>query len=783
MAAEQIAAWQVPGLAGSGPMASLPALQRSAVWKAGQIEAFWDSICRGFPVGTLLLAPFDPLRGNRGLNADRRRRAAKPLRPSTHHLLDGQQRSNALAVGFADIWSTLEDVPRGAALWMDLAAPAHARDGRNIVFRLVTQSHPWGYSRADPANRLEAAARRNALLRYQAHLPDAMLAGFQPGNVDLRYAWPWDAVLPVPVAFIAEAARAGVADEAGVAAHVLRRCAASLPFWADDAFDEVRAVLKNPTPAHLQKIAAVARVVAPPERAQYWFPVQIMGSVAAVVDPDADEPADGETPTDPVETLFVRVNAGGTRLDGEELNFSLLKSIWPDAEDLVHDLSSRIMSPSRLVMLLTRVILARQGHEKSPPARQNVRQFRRLVHGQNAARPRFLEELRHSLRSGHARRLLAQARALLACANGPQGAGLPPVLVADLARTGPEAFFLLLHWLDRCGFSREDAGEVPAATRRRLAGAMTTLAWFSRDDRLWLRSLWPTMQAKAGTALRKFWDADGVLLPAIAPVDGNYPLAFPIPPKVFAAGVAQRLRGLLRSENTATWANWSWDKDFVGPAPARDRIHVYMEKALRRALDRGEAVAGSDVSLLLWTDLAEKLWYMRQLVLYAQKDWLGKWFQNFDPSRLDQVEDTDRPWDMDHIHAENYVKGVRNPCAHFRLIQKEWHGCIGNLRAWPLELNRADGDASPAVKLSLDRAPELVARHSRFHIQSTADLRGASAIGTLDDWQRATPAAPFPVNYLRAPSACHPALLRAIVNRWIALYRGWYRDLDVGKLF
>ena len=34
----------------------LPALQRGFVWKASQIESLWDSILRGFPIGSFLLS-------------------------------------------------------------------------------------------------------------------------------------------------------------------------------------------------------------------------------------------------------------------------------------------------------------------------------------------------------------------------------------------------------------------------------------------------------------------------------------------------------------------------------------------------------------------------------------------------------------------------------------------------------------------------------------------------------------------------------------------------------
>jgi len=52
-----IAGWQLPefdDLACEG-VAALPGLQRSAVWKARQVEALWNSLVRGFPIGSFLV--------------------------------------------------------------------------------------------------------------------------------------------------------------------------------------------------------------------------------------------------------------------------------------------------------------------------------------------------------------------------------------------------------------------------------------------------------------------------------------------------------------------------------------------------------------------------------------------------------------------------------------------------------------------------------------------------------------------------------------------------------
>ena len=97
----QIAAWQLGHLVPDDEpcwVATLPSLQRDAVWKSGQVELLWDSLFRGFPIGSLVVS--EELKDQKSrygkLAGDKDPWPGKEKR----HLLDGQQRSNAIALGF-----------------------------------------------------------------------------------------------------------------------------------------------------------------------------------------------------------------------------------------------------------------------------------------------------------------------------------------------------------------------------------------------------------------------------------------------------------------------------------------------------------------------------------------------------------------------------------------------------------------------------------------------------------------------------------------------------------
>jgi hypothetical protein len=225
----EVASWQISSLGSTGAIrAALPALQRGAVWHARQVEELWDSLLRGFPVGAFLLAPFDDERGTKTF----RYAASDEHRPEpTHHLLDGQQRSNAIALGFWKPWSA-GTLPAGvAALWLDLEAPSgRLKDDREFVLRLLTRAHPWGYRwdrMADGGTRLTAQAMREASAAYKQAA--ARESWTESNDIPVTRAWPWDAKVPVPLSLLIDA----VMSRGDVRSHLLAALQA-LPFWSPE---------------------------------------------------------------------------------------------------------------------------------------------------------------------------------------------------------------------------------------------------------------------------------------------------------------------------------------------------------------------------------------------------------------------------------------------------------------------------------------------------------------------------------------------------------------------
>ena len=124
---------------------SIPGVQRGRVWNAERMAALWDSILRGFPIGSFSV-----------------RKKGTCL-----ELLDGQQRANSIALGYREFPPCADLVDKEEAalaesenvelranvialetpiLWIDLdGSEAIKGTEKQFAFFVNTASQPWGY--------------------------------------------------------------------------------------------------------------------------------------------------------------------------------------------------------------------------------------------------------------------------------------------------------------------------------------------------------------------------------------------------------------------------------------------------------------------------------------------------------------------------------------------------------------------------------------------------------------------------------------------------------------
>jgi hypothetical protein len=778
----EIAAWQVPEALDGYPriIATLPALQRGAVWKPQQIEALWDSLVRGFPVGAFMLAPFDQARGEQDA------RLKQPGVPDpTHHLLDGQQRSTAIALAFLNPWTAKEDVT--AALWVDLAEPPESSD-MEFVFRVATRSHPWGYRRTDSSKPVETRMMREALAAYRRAAPDEY-ATTRPGKFPLSRVWPIDATTPIPVSLLIDETRRSTENDADLAQRLLRRMEV-LPFWGDDTLawqQSVSRMLTGHDATSWPRFRALTQRLRSllDDQQGYRIPFQVLPEI-----PLSSASQDGKQ--DPVETLFVRVNQGGTRLEGEELIYSILKSAWTDAPAFIEKMQHRLALPSRLVILSSRLVLAQGDSDTRLPAAPDVSRFRRLMHGGDSAVKNFERDLKAFVKNeGHD--IFRVAHDLLAT----EDFALPPVLATELAQKSPPVMLLLLRWIMRMWEQSLDPLALEAKPRKMLLGFITALGWFAQNSEQAIAAVWPKLQQASGSDLRNFFSherfADTLSLTQI----GGLRMLPLIPPRTLEKMIedsvtsARGSYGGFGDPTSDFWGDWNWGDWMSGRL--NGNLERWFAANIQKCWGRDSAsAADNDLDPKskyqeAWTAFIDTLRHSRSILLYAQRRWLVSWFPDYDPSQPDQLEDTNRPWDFDHIHPHRYLRsdnggGLRN----IPQIIREWHGSIGNLRAWPLELNRSDGDLSPRIKLT-DSSHEDEEVEKSYGLSGERAKKSASFIHREDwvHWKGCVPKEEHQRNYLAHADnygTCRQELIRAVTTRFVALYREWYDTLEIKSL-
>ncbi len=128
---------------------------------------------------------------------------------SQWEILDGQQRTNAIAMGYADFPNkkSEEKAKICSILWLDLGAVSEKieqSDGKNqkserkFFFRVTTPAHPWGYALSDNDTRnkpLSYSKQKEALKSIAEKWEKYKSKGAKPFTYEM---YPFDAILPVP---------------------------------------------------------------------------------------------------------------------------------------------------------------------------------------------------------------------------------------------------------------------------------------------------------------------------------------------------------------------------------------------------------------------------------------------------------------------------------------------------------------------------------------------------------------------------------------------------------
>ncbi len=326
--------WQIASWTFDESEVLIPALQRGLVWKPRQVELLWDSILRGFPIGSFMLSD---IVNKEGLGK--------------YYLMDGQQRYNAISIGFNTVKAAR------AVLWIDLLPPSSKNSTRSFWIKATTTPHPWGYKNDDDANRLNTAEKRKALKEFN------LKGNIYNDHFSLAETWPIEANLPIPLFCLLKATeKTSDADN-----------------FVKEVFAEFNSTDFSYRFYFIEKIkhsnvalTYLRDVLFPAFNALKDYMITCNHLPKEVMETETTEETMAQTT---LEVLFTRLNTGGTAISRDDLNYSAIKAYWPSIKDVNDHLAEKYMSPSKLVMLAFRLALTSED-DKSFKGEMTIKQIR-----------------------------------------------------------------------------------------------------------------------------------------------------------------------------------------------------------------------------------------------------------------------------------------------------------------------------------------------------------------------------------------------------------------------
>jgi len=737
----EIGAWQlrhlVPDYAPSPCwVATLPSLQRDAVWKPGQVELLWDSLFRGFPIGSLVVSEI--LRDQKSRHGKLAGNDDPWPEPEIEkrHLLDGQQRSNALALGFFDPFSislTASTRPVDSILWLDMFPnPEDFRSGstRHFLFRLTTTAHPWGYSTYDEAGRLHAHEMQESLriLKEECGWKPPTDNSFQrPSTVQL---WPIRATVPIPVAWLLLAAKKMSGSDFWDS--VRARCESSKHIWACKAAQW----LSRAPASQLSDIESGLRRALSASVVALEVPTETIQANSKQESSNAPESDSNAQNLSNVEHLFQRLNNGGTPISPEELQYSMIKAYWPGVEDTISRLHRLPMRASRLSILGCRAALAvDQPASDKIPASMSISALRALATDPQRSEKRALVKSYFEISDSESKNNCdsagsAQHQTLrtvvpmideLLLHQGGDDIGLPPVLRTAIAHQSPEVYLLLMILVERMLGDQVD----PKMFRLPILGLATALHWFCSDQHRAVQRVYTLLQGEKKLT-REFFS--GILLRP-SKEERHSGLFDLMSPDALDAMIV-----LPEAEKLESW-NW-WNTIIEVPSNGDP--------------EKRELLANS-----LWP-LVYRIVREKELLIFAQRKWLGIRFKNFDMADSSAWEDHNRPWDYDHLLPQSTFHNVRN--ARYLEVCKQWGNTNGNFHILSFEENRSRSNTR-ANRAFTDSNLDLM-------LVSPNDLEAFSI--SCEDVRNGRDAV------LR--------FVQATRNRILAIYEDWYSSLNIAFL-
>ena len=596
-----------------GSKVSIPAIQRGLVWKPQQVELLWDSILRQFPIGAFTLSAL-----------------CEEGEPS-YNLLDGQQRWNAISLGYGSVSDELSSAR--SVLWFDLA-PENFWDfnktTRKYFVRATTKAHPWGYEANDDCGRFNSAQKRDALEQL-----GLFGKSIYKTDISLSETYPVKSGLPLPLFWLLDAGEKSNGNndvftqiiqgriKENKANHLFRLKEETIP---DDVIAKYRTVFESVS--------------------HYLVPTIYLEQSIIDKESETDRTIDEETWTD-IEILFARIGTGGTQITQNELIYSAIKAYWPQYIKEENDrLADLYMPPFSLISLAFRLALSPDGNGGLSGA-LSVKKVRQIAADKNSEAYQSILKLykKQNDKESELESILRLVDDWLT-KDATGNVSIPTVLRTGIARTSPDVYLLLM-------------GIAKMVVEERVVPAYKDILLF-RATAFYLH--WMVDKGTRGRASSSLYKVllespkemwDGIIKTAL--------MELYVQQKAIPLISTEDFRLLFGNEIGADpkWRTWEEDRSNQPWWP-------------------------------LWNMVASN----REMLLYAQREYLCRKFPNYDPAKLDLWEEYNRPWDYDHIIPQDWVYQYKAWRKTYSDYCCEWKDNNGNIAAIPFETNRAKSNVA-----------------------------------------------------------------------------------------
>ncbi len=678
---KEISQWQNE-VSGKETKIDLPSLQRGFVWKPNQIEALWDSIFRGYPIGAILMSKDDQ---------------------ENRNLLDGQQRCTSIALGHFNPFdenraSYLSLKSYKPSIWIDLA-PKQAVNGQKFVFRCLTQSHPWGYQLKDSNTTLSMSHRRKALdyFKEKASFDDNQVERYT--DLKSKYINPWEAYFPIPLAYILEIEAQDLSSFKKILLNKLKDLKIKTQH-SNNEFVNYSEITDDEFSAIFNGYCVYGKLKIP----------EILVESNLLKEDNENLSNESEDPT-----LFVRLNSAGTRISGEELNYSIYKACFPKIKNLVENIGASYIAPSKVIGLFSRLVECELNDYSSYQSEFNVVKFRKKIQ-ENEFKDSLNEWIGNEYQS-NANLLIENAIEILK----KDIPSIPNILIKQMVLSNIDMFYVLLLYLAKYNFTTLSNEE-----KKEIASTYVYSLWFNRDAKKVASSLFNSLLKTVPKTNWKIGFDNLIKENLVIPV---------LKPELLKSNLSEIVLNKRINHN-------NWEVIKKEPILNNEIFELFQNDS-----SETEMVYNN------WDLFVHRLYWNKSMLLFAQRNYMNSKFKEF--NQIENIDDTNRPWDWDHIYPNSWVYNNRD----INDLVKKWVNSIGNFRALSYDDNRSEGN--------------VVSPKDRF--DNNPDVQKDSFIldNDLKHWVKID----HSFNRIKSNEIeKSKPFLEAVINRTVNIYEHWFAN-------